>query len=339
MQSRSRIQNRREPLTEHYPNTLPEFGAQRLNSGHCIRISPWRCIREIAWPDTGAVPFSNLLIDPSIIATTRRHGSLTQTRLSPSTAWLFIHIETAYPLGFHAADDNTSKTYTCEMSDQTAKKSKPMPPLGAFAKKLDSQVDRVESGASKAEQKRAQEQHEGDTTKEYGLGAKVKPMPKKARARVSGTHSKRVESLLQQYEEDMAEKEKGDSTEYSSLGDGGKRLPRKRDFQESKLSHPDEYESESWRVEGSGKNLEGPGGTGGQLGAEVTSSRPRRTPASKPDSQVGSGRVRSEGPVMGAQRPRTGNTGNSQEPTESWASRNEGDGFESFEQWDLGDDD
>lgn len=129
------------------------------------------------------------------------------------------------------------------MSDQVDKKFKPMPLLAAFAKKLEPQVDRVESLTPKAEKLRPYEEHEVDATKHSGLGATIKPTPKKARAKVPENHPERVESLLRQHEKAVAEqREQEDTAEYSGLGTRVKILPRERCFQESKLSHSDDSE-------------------------------------------------------------------------------------------------
>lgn len=170
--------------------------------------------------------------------------------------------------------------------------SKHMPPLEALAKKLEPRADRVGPGAGADEQKRAHKQEEEkDTTKYSGLGAISNPAHKKARARVPESHSERVESLLDQYQEDMAEQ---DDEKEGDLSTGVKKLPRKKSFQESKLSHSDDSESGAWRPEGS-KKTEAYGITGGQLGAK------------DPESRLGSDKVRSNDPLVGTQGLEAGN--------------------------------
>ncbi|CAF9938887.1 MAG: hypothetical protein ALECFALPRED_007918 [Alectoria fallacina] len=180
------------------------------------------------------------------------------------------------------------------------------------AKNFAPRADRVESGPSKAEQKRAHRKDKGDTAAEYGkigmehittpMGARVKPTPKKPRVRVLETHSERVESLHQQYEVNKGEERKK-KTEYSGLGAKAKRVRRKRGFQESKLSWPDDSEACRAVVEGSRKNVPC---TGGQMGVEVTSSRPKKARARDSDSRFRGGKAYSKSPFMGAQGPGAG---------------------------------
>lgn len=123
-------------------------------------------------------------------------------------------------------------------------------------------------------------------------------------------------------------------------------MPRKRSFQESKLSHPDDSEFGAWRAEGSRKNVQY---AGGQLGARVTSGRLKKAPARESDSCSHGGKFRSRCPFIGAQKPGAGNRDTSEvvvessntrsrEPIESWVKGNNGNSFENFEQWDFGDD-
>lgn len=291
--------------------------------------------------------FDLIIIDrPRITATPRQYRPLTQAQLSPLTAWLVICIGRAYRDHFQAAEENTSEACNCEMSDLIYQNIKPMPPLEELAKKREPQVDHIGSGAPKAEQNKAYEKNEGHTTKYIGLGARVKPRPKKARVRAPKNHPEQVESSLQEYEEDAAEQEEEEDTkDYSGLGGRSKRLPRKRSLQESKPSHLDDSESGASRAEGSRRNVQY---AGGQLSAKVTGSIPKKAPARESDSKLGRGKIRGKGPFMGAQEPGAGNRDTPevvvefwntrwQEPIESWVTGNEGNSFECFEQWDFGD--
>ena len=172
------------------------------------------------------------------------------------------------------------------MSGDQYIKTKPMPQLAALAKKLEPQGDGVESGASKAEQKRVHKQEKGDTPRYFGLGAVTKPMPQKARFKVPETHSERLESTLEQYYEDMAGQEE-DTRKYSRPRPRAKRLSRKRSFEESKLSHSDDSISTNWRA----------AVIGGQLGAKVTNTEPEKASATDSVSQYSGDMAISEGPL------------------------------------------
>ncbi|KAL9072227.1 MAG: hypothetical protein Q9161_003700 [Pseudevernia consocians] len=163
--------------------------------------------------------------------------------------------------------------------------TKPMPLLAALAKNPEPQVDGVESGASKVEQKRAHEQEKGDTPRYFGLGAVTKPMPQKGRFKVLETHSERVESTLEHYYEDMAGQEE-ETGKYSRPRPRAKRLSRKRSFEESRLSRSDDSISTNWRA----------AVIGGQLGAKVKSLQPGKAPATNSVSQYSSDKVLSKGP-------------------------------------------
>ena len=165
--------------------------------------------------------------------------------------------------------------------------TKPMPLLAAFAKNFEPQVDGVESGASKVEQKRAHEQEKGDTPRYFGLGAVTKPMPQKGRFKGLETNSERVESKLEHYYEDMAGQEE-DTGKYSRPRPRAKRLSRKRSFEESRLSRSDDSISTNWRA----------AVIGGQLGAKVRSLQPGKAPATISVSQYSSDKVLSKGPSL-----------------------------------------
>ena len=126
--------------------------------------------------------------------------------------------------------------------------------------------------------------------------------------------------------------------EYSGLGAKVKRVRRKRGSQKSKLSYPDDSEACRAVVKGSRKNVPCTGGTDGQMGVKVMSSRPKKACARDSDSRFGGGKAYSKSPFMGAQGPRAGNRTTSREPIKSWVKGNKGNRFDSFEQWDFGDD-
>ena len=109
-------------------------------------------------------------------------------------------------------------------------KTKRMPPLKDLAKKLEQQVDRVESGSVKVKQKESHEQEAG-ITKSSDAGT-----PQKRDVR----HSDRIQAKPQGYQEEMAGQEDGDKEEDTTVrsGVGGvERLPRKRTFEELQLAH------------------------------------------------------------------------------------------------------
>ena len=134
----------------------------------------------------------------------------------------------------------------------------------------------------------------------------------------------------------IGKKKKG-KMEYSALGAKVKRV-RRKGSQKSKLSYPDDSETCRAVVEGSKKNVPCTGGTDGQMGVKVTSKRPEKACARDSDSRFGGGKAYCKSPFMGAQGPRSGNGTISREPIKSWVKGNKGNRFDSFEQWDLGDD-
>lgn len=200
-----------------------------------------------------------------------------------------------------------------------------MPTLQALAKRLKPQADRVESGASKAELKRAHEQEqEGEgTTKSFGLGARIESRLKKARFRVQQTHSERIEPLLKQYEDFAVQEGEEEGTrrvQWPGRQSQGFAVEEKNPgvgtfrFRWLWISGSEGH--------GSRKNAL-------DMGAKVTGSRPKEVSARELDSKFSSGEVRSKGTLMGAQGPGSGNRDTSpvlseslatesQEPIESW---------------------
>lgn len=200
------------------------------------------------------------------------------------------------------------------------KGSKHMPPLEALAKKKDPQAgDLAGSGDRKDGQKRAHKQEEEkDTTKNSGLGPISEPAHKKARAE---SHSERVENPLDRYQ-NMPERE---DEKGGDLGTGVKGLPTKRSFQVSKHAHFDNSEFGAKGPEGSRKT-ESNRVTGGKVGGKQSESPFDREQA------------RSTNPFVGTQGRRADNRKTPQAPIGSWVTKNAGNNFKCFEQWDLGDD-
>ena len=176
------------------------------------------------------------------------------------------------------------------------KRTKEMPPLRELAKKLESEMHGVESEGSKGKDQRMHEQ-EGAATKFSGQGAGTKPRPQKTRVR----HAERVESILQQYRDEMGEQyddedeEEKDTTDYPGTSERNEHLPRKRTFQEAELSHSDGSESGALNAE---RNRRNASYTSGQPGTKGTSSGPKRWPARDSNSELDSGRKGSEAPSL-----------------------------------------
>lgn len=176
------------------------------------------------------------------------------------------------------------------------KKTKAIPPLKELAKKLEPRMHGVESEASKGKEKRIHEQ-EGAATKFSGQGAGTKPRPQKTRVR----HAERVESIVQQYHDEMGEQyddedeEEEDTTDYPGTSERNEHLPRKRTFQEAEFSHSDDSESGALNAERNRRNAPY---ISGQPGAKGASSGPKRWPARDSDSEFDSGRERSEAPSL-----------------------------------------
>ena len=141
--------------------------------------------------------------------------------------------------------------YTSAMPEKPYEKSKITPSPAVPDKKVEPQVNRVESEASKAEKGSLDDQKEYNTRTYTGLsspGGIVKPARKKGRSKVP-KHSERVESP---YEEDRAEQDQeeeeeeeeggggGDTQEYSGLGTRFEGSPRNRGSK-AKLSHTDDF--------------------------------------------------------------------------------------------------
>lgn len=148
--------------------------------------------------------------------------SPTKARLCLSTTGLLIYIGTEYSVRFYNAGNNMSderKYRTKDKPYQNAyQKTKPMPPLSSLAKKLEPQSDRIQSGASRAEQKKAHGQQEADTAKCPSLGVTVEPASKQTDLGAPETRSEPVESLLQQHNEDVIKQEEEETTESPGLG-------------------------------------------------------------------------------------------------------------------------
>ena len=212
--------------------------------------------------------------------------------------------------------------YTSAMPEKPYEKSKMTPSPAVPAKKVEPQVNRVESEASNAEQGSLDDQKEYNTRTYTGLsspGGIVEPARKKGRSKVP-KHSEGVESLLKPYEEDRAEQDQeeeeeeeeeggggGDTQEYSGLGTRFEGSRRNRGSK-AKLSHTDDFLLGISRpidfggrfdaIDKSGRPKKIPripefqyserigiGGTDGQLGAKVNGGRPKETPFRMPELQ------------------------------------------------------
>ena len=178
------------------------------------------------------------------------------------------------------------------------KRTKETPPLKELSKKFEPQIHGVETETSKAKEKRMHEQ-EGAATKFSGQGAGTKSRPQKTRVR----HAERVESILQQYHDEMGEQdddeeeleEEEDTTDNPGTSERNEPLPRKRTFQEAELSHSDGSESGALSAERNRRDISY---ASGQPGAKGTSIRPKRWPARDSDSEFDSGREGSEAPSL-----------------------------------------
>ena len=200
----------------------------------------------------------------------------------------------------------TIEAYTCEMSHLLNRQTKPMPPLPDLAKKLESLADRVESGASGAEQKTVDMKSEEDIAyQEDKDGAEHSSLGETVKLKAPDTHAERVESLFGEREEVQAEQEENredrSSKKHLEIDPRISHLPRTRGFEESKPSHSDDSASSASRVEGCCKDLSA---TGDQLGAIVTSGRPNKAAARDSDFELGSDDVRSKGPSISTPGPR-----------------------------------
>lgn len=137
--------------------------------------------------------------------------------------------------------------------------------------KVESPGDRVESGASRAQNQSSGKYEQENTRKHSGLsslGGGGGPAPKKGRYKAPQRHAEHVESALKQYEEDIAEQgkeedeykvevkeeEEEEEQEYYGLGVSSF-WPWKADSQNAKHSHSDNSALRTGKAAGSGSQL------------------------------------------------------------------------------------
>ena len=179
------------------------------------------------------------------------------------------------------------------MGDSPYEKTKNMPPLRELAKRAEQERD--PTGNSKGKQRESRGQ-EGWASKSTGEDAAIDPKLRQPHVK----HSKRVDFELKQFldEMDWEGEEEEDNSMDTSTNEGVKRLPRKRTFQESQMSHSDDSPSELGRAEESRKNIPYTGGQPGvadQTSGSWTEKEEWEEVARQFGSQATSGKVRSEG--------------------------------------------